>query len=478
MKRGNGWSDPPRRISNGWNDEVCVSSRNSERTKLGIGGLAVDAPNWKIAGVLIGFIISLVGGLWWWKSKQKKSEDNNKSANKIKEDTISTNNDIRYCNAKHEHNIELQRLKHELWIEKEKLKTVKTGIISTETSSHPLLTPTNTNPVSHSLNYYGSEEIVRSQALYDELCFKNEIAIIFSSTNVGKTFFATYLATEICERNIGMQGIYYNTEMNDAQMRGLLFGNKDYKDGEERPRYSDNIEVISEIQTTDKLVENMIMNIEKYKKDLVIFIDNLTYFEPSSRSEKSTEFLKLLKRILTNAKNLYGINITFIVICHTNKIERNARLDLNVLKGNGNLNNFADRVFAIGLVPEHKDKRYIKLLKSRTGAIGENMRIYKISEYKPRFVHIGDAKEEDVLCGRYREPKETISEDICKKWYQENLAGKGYGTIAREHFKLSVIDNNDTVEIKKEKQKKFEQCKDVVKYQIKKYKEKLTKESE
>ena len=224
------------------------------------------------------------------------------------------------------------------------------------------------------------------------------------------------------------------------------------------------------------IINNMAMNIEKYKKDLAIFIDNSTYFEPSSRSEKSTEFIKLLKRILTQAKNLYGINIAFIVICHTNKIERDARLDLNVLKGNGNLNNFADRVIAIGRVPKHNDKRYIKVLKSRTGNIDEKLRIYRASG-NPRFIYIGDAKEDDVLDGRYREPKETISEDLGKKWYQEKLAGKGYGTIAREHFKLPAVDKNDTDEIKKEKQKRFEKNKGIVKYQIKKYKEKLVAQS-
>ena len=450
-----------------------TSYDKSERTRFSAGGFGVDAPNWKIGLGLVATLLGGVGVFELGKSLLKKSEDNNQSANKIKEDTASTDNDIRYCNAKHGHNIELQKLKHEQWIEKEKIKTVKTGIISTETSSHPLLAPTNTGPVSHSYNYFSSEEVVQPQALDGELIFNNEITIIFSPTNVGKTFFATHLCAKICERNTNMQGIYYNTEMNDSQMKRILFGNKD---GEEWPRYSDNIEVISEIHTTDELVNNMAMNIEKYKKDLAIFIDNSTYFEPSSRSEKSTEFLKLLKRILTQAKNLYGINIAFIVICHTNKIERDARLDLNVLKGNGNLNNFADRVIAIGRVPEHNNMRYIKVLKSRTGNIDEKLRIYRTSG-NPRFIYIGDAKEDDVLDGRYREPKETISEDLGKKWYQEKLAGKGYGTIAREHFKLPAVDKNDTDEIKKEKQKRFEKNKGIVKYQIKKYKEKLVAQS-
>ena len=145
------------------------------------------------------------------------------------------------------------------------------------------------------------------------------------------------------------------------------------------------------------------------------------------------------------------------------------------MKRNGNLNNFADRMIAIGRVPKHDDKRYIKLLKSRTGVIDDELIIYKIYEEKPRFRCIGNADEDEVLEGNYKEPKEIIPEDVVKKWYQDNLADKGYGTIAREYYKLEPIEKNDSDEIKKRKNTKMEICTNKVRNAIRKYKESLNK---
>ena len=149
-------------------------------------------------------------------------------------------------------------------------------------------------------------------------------------------------------------------------------------------------------------------------------------------------------------------------------------LELNKLKGKANLNIFADRVIAIGRIPHHNDKRYFKILKGRTGAVDSDLLIiFKIADDKPRLRCIGDAYEDDVVHGKYKEPKLEIPENVAEKWYQDNLAGIGYGTIAREYYKLEIISDNDSDEVKSRKKAEFERCKNKVRNEIEKYKKTL-----
>ena len=460
-----------------------TSNNNLERTKLSYGGFGIDAPNLKTTILLGGSGILCVLGYIWWKSDRKKSEDNNKSknnikeednksANRIKENSASTDNKIRLKKEEYEQKRELKRLEHEQWKDKQEYKKAKTGLVLPEITTHPLLSDVDIRPKSRNLNYYGSEEVEQAQELYENLIYKNETTIIFSPTNVGKTFASIQIGAEISKKFPDTQTLYHNLEMSDSQVQTLLFGSN------KRPKYAENMDIISDICTEEELIKDMVLNIELYRKDMTIFIDNITDLHPSSRNEKATEFLKLLKRIRINAKRIYGISLTFVIICHTNKIVKGSKLELENVKGCGNLNNFADRIIGIGRVPNHNDKRYFKILKGRTGVVkSDEVMIFKFFDDKPRLRCIGDAYEDDVVHGKYKEPKEKISENDGETWYFENMKGKGYGAIAREHFKLPVINDNDTAEVKKEKKKRFEKCTDIVKYQIKKYKESLSKRS-
>ena len=94
------------------------------------------------------------------------------------------------------------------------------------------------------------------------------------------------------------------------------------------------------------------------------------------------------------------------------------------------------------------------------------------AEKKGRVWKIG-ANEEDLFNGKYKEPKLETPENVAEKWYQDNLAGKGYGTIAREHFKLKKISDNDSDEVKRRKKAEFERCTNKVRNKIMKYKKSL-----
>lgn len=53
------------------------------------------------------------------------------------------------------------------------------------------------------------------------------------------------------------------------------------------------------------------------------------------------------------------------------------------------------------------------------------------------------------------------------------MAGIGYGTIAREYYKLEIISDNDSDEVKSRKKAEFERCKNKVRNEIEKYKKTL-----
>ena len=445
------WNDNSER-RNWWHtDEHPTSSSdsNSGRTKFSLGELfSIDAPDKKTAALFGLASLAAAAGFIWWKSDRKKSEDdnssinkinedNNSSANRIKENSASTDNQIRLNKEKYKFQMDLVRLMHEQWKDKQEYKKIKTGLVLSEIATHPLLSDVDIKPVSRKLNDFGSEEVKQTQELYENLINENETTIIFSPTNVGKTFASIQIGAEISEKFPNAYTLYYNQEMNKSQIQSLLFGN------EKRPKYAENMEIISNVCTEEELIKDMILNIEQYRKNIVIFIDNITDLHPSSRNEKATEFLKLLKRIRINAKRIYGVNITYIIICHTNKLKENSRLEINNLKGNGNLGNFADRVIAIGRVPNHNDKRYFKILKGRNGSVvSDVVMIFKIVDEKPRLMFINTANENDVLKGKYLEYKienGLAQKEIDEKWYHEHKNGKGYGTIAKEHFKLPKV---------------------------------------
>ena len=455
------------------------NDNNSGRTKVSCGNFSAETSNPRTAWEFLVAAFCIAGAWMWWDCICKKDEDNNKSnnkikvdnnqsANRIKENSASTDDKIRFKKFEYEQKMELERLKHEQWKDKQAYKNAKIGLMLPEIATHPLLSEVDIKPESHDLNYFGSREVQAAQELYDKFIYKNETTIIFSATNVGKTFASIQIGAEISEKFPYAYTLYYNQEMNKSQIQSLLYGN------EKRPKYAENMEIISNVCTEEELIKDMILNIEKYRKDIVIFIDNITDLHPSSRNEKATEFLKLLKRIRINAKRIYGIDLTYVIICHTNKIVKNSKLELNNLKGCGNLSNFADRIIAIGQVPNHNDKRYSKILKGRNGAVvSDVVMIFKIVDEKPRLRFIGEAKEEDVLIGNYKEPKMKLPNNIAEKWYQDHLAGKGYGTIAREYYKLDKISDNDSEEVKKRKKAEFERCTNKVRNEIEKYKKTL-----
>ena len=66
-------------------------------------------------------------------------------------------------------------------------------------------------------------------------------------------------------------------------------------------------------------------------------------------------------------------------------------------------------------------------MKGRSGAVvSDVVMIFRIVDEKPRLRYITVANEDDVLNGKYKEPKIKTTDNIAEKWYLDNLAGKGY----------------------------------------------------
>ena len=104
--------------------------------------------------------------------------------------------------------------------------------------------------------------------------------------------------------------------------------------------------------------------------------------------------------------------------------------------------------------------------------------VFKIVDSNPRIQYLGEAKEKEVLSGKYISPEKMPCEDHGEFWYNENQAGKGYGTIAREYYNLSEIDRqNDDEKTKAKKKKKFEKLRNHVRNTIEAYKKKQLKQT-
>lgn len=400
------------------------------------------------------------------KSANRINESNNECANSIKKDTAETDNKIRLKELQHAQALELENLKYRNKIELQKSKEKKkTQTFSEELLSNPLLAEGDDEIVMHGMDYFASDDIPKPRELYGGQIYENETIELFSLTNLGKTFFALTMLTDLCESHSDVQGIYYNTEMSNPQIRGLI----DIKN--ENPK---NL-LISEdsILSIEKLIENMLVQIEKYRKNIVVVIDNLTFFYNSKSGDKIKEFLMQIRKIRANAKKLYGICVTVIVVTHANKASEGKPITLSASQDGGSANRFADAVFGLGLVNGYNNLRYVKDLKNRHTAKTSKVKLYMIVAKKPRFRYFGEAEEKELLNGQFVIPRKNIPDFVVEEWARKHQEGKGsnvgYGTIAREYFSLPVIKSDDPENVKIEKNKEFERCSSIVTYQLKTY---------
>lgn len=210
--------------------------------------------------------------------------------------------------------------------------------------------------------------------LFSELWFENELCILFSDTNLGKSILAVQIANSISK------GIYIEGFKLEIPCQKVLYFDFELSDKQLEKRYSDNFEdhyefhenfLRSEInpeQDTPDIyksfeeflcysIEQSVIN-DNVK---VLIIDNLTYLK--SDTEKAKDALTLMKQ-LNNLKRKYCLSI--LVLAHTPKRDATKPLSKNDLSGSKMLMNFCDSCFAIGESFQERGLRYLKQIKQRS----------------------------------------------------------------------------------------------------------------
>lgn len=204
----------------------------------------------------------------------------------------------------------------------------------------------------------------RVEPLWSPFWNKNEICVLFSETNVGKSILATQIADDIARGVNSITGqvsepqkvVYFDYELSDVQFRERYRGARFSENFYRGAPFDDSIEFLA----LETAYNDMINAIEDGAQ--VIIVDNITYL--TSSINDATTMLELLKRLKAKVKQ-YGISL--LLITHTPKRSQKQIITRADAAGSSYLLNFSDSAFAIGRSYLRSNYRYLKQIKNRVG---------------------------------------------------------------------------------------------------------------
>ena len=209
--------------------------------------------------------------------------------------------------------------------------------------------------------------------LFSELWFENELCILFSDSNLGKSALAIQIANSI-SKGFSIDGfklemppqkvLYFDFELSDKQLEKRYSNNFEdhYEFNPNLLRAEINPEQYTppEFQTFEEFLCNSIEQTVIIENVKILIVDNLTYLK--NDTEKAKDALQLMK-MLNNLKRKYGLSI--LVLAHTPKRDATKPISKNDLSGSKMLMNFCDSCFAIGESFRENGLRYLKQIKQR-----------------------------------------------------------------------------------------------------------------
>lgn len=209
--------------------------------------------------------------------------------------------------------------------------------------------------------------------LFSELWFENELCILFSDTNLGKSALAIQIANSI-SKGFNINGfklevspqkvLYFDFELSDKQLEKRY--SNSYEDHYEfnpnflRAELNSEQETPDEFKTFEEFLCNSLEQTVITASVKILIIDNLTYLK--NDTEKAKDALHLMK-LLNNLKRKYSLSI--LVLAHTPKRDATKPISKNDLSGSKMLMNFCDSCFAIGESFQENGLRYLKQIKQR-----------------------------------------------------------------------------------------------------------------
>lgn len=218
--------------------------------------------------------------------------------------------------------------------------------------------------------------------LFSEFIFEEELTIIYTKPNVGKSMLAMQIAEGIvkgkaidglvCEAE-PQPVIFYDLELSKMQL--LARYSEKYMDSEGKRKYRnphrfyDNLHRFyfskdncpKGVDRSEYLFQNIIRDCQEHNSK-VIFIDNISWL--TYKGLEKMEDAKKLMRMLIDLCEIH--KFTVVVIAHTPKIE-NRPILLTDLAGSGGLGNFCDSAFVVNDSPAlGKPYKYLKQNKCRS----------------------------------------------------------------------------------------------------------------
>jgi KaiC/GvpD/RAD55 family RecA-like ATPase len=316
-------------------------------------------------------------------------------------------------------------------------------------------------PIHSTLKRYSMPEVMdlAEQAtpkafLVGSLIKDEDVAIIFSGPENGKSIFGIQMADKISRGECLFDGLLPN----DCGQRKVLYFDFELTFSDYKDRYTDGAsakysfigsEWMSRIGNNDnqplafaEIAHNiehyLVENIESYKPN-VVFVDNITAM--SNGSTADAEVSKKIMDLLLLLKKKY--KLTVIVLAHTPKqYDLSKPLSLADLAGSFLLAAYADSIIGIGRSKMGNTVKYILQLKCRSGKkIHDAQNVIQVSiekedlflQYKPLEEPTG--YESDHLVNKY---DASVDEDFIKKIVMLYDQGKSYQNIKEElNLKLS-----------------------------------------
>lgn len=281
--------------------------------------------------------------------------------------------------------------------------------------------------------------------LFGEFWFENEVCILFSDTNLGKSILAVQIAESIASGRQfekffpaprQQEVLYFDFEMSDKQFEARYsiqredFFEQHYKFDENFIRAEINPHVFDS-DRFDNFESYLISSIEDALIESgakVIIIDNLTYL--CNEIEKAKYAAPLMKHLQALASKH---NLSILVLAHTPKRDLTKPVTKNDLGGSRMLMNFCDSSFAIGESNKETGVRYLKQIKVRNTKFvydTENVQLCHLV-MPSNFLHFelsGFANEKEHL----RDLSDTDRKELIEQVKELAASGKSQRDIATE----------------------------------------------
>jgi RecA-family ATPase len=209
--------------------------------------------------------------------------------------------------------------------------------------------------------------------LFSELWYENEVCILFSDTNLGKSILAVQIADSLSNGKaiygFKLEGsarkvLYLDFELSDKQFENRYSDNftnhYQFNDNFLRAELNTDSELPKEYKNFEEYLCNILPDsISKHQASILI-VDNLTFL--SGENEKAKDALVLMKTL----KQISRTNsVSILVLAHTPKRDESKPITKNDLAGSKMLMNFCDSCFTIGKSSQDTSLRYIKQIKQR-----------------------------------------------------------------------------------------------------------------